>query len=138
MRVGHRQQACGLFHEPAVAGRGLTLGTVPVAAGVVSESLVTAAIASFQMSAQRGRTAQADIAQHLPLLVRESMAPALKELVLVSVKDIGHFEPMSVHAVLFPPWVRVMRMGRSSSGLAVACSLASETCRYREVVSRSR
>ena len=55
------------------------------------------------MSAQRGRTAPADIAQHLPLLVRESMAPALKELVLVSVKDIGHFEPMSVHAVLFPP-----------------------------------
>jgi hypothetical protein len=34
---------------------------------------------------------------------RRHMAPALKELVLVSVKDIGHFEPMSVHAVLFPP-----------------------------------
>jgi hypothetical protein len=130
MSVRHRQQACGLLHEPVVACRRLTLGTVPVAAGVVSESLVTAAIASFQMSAQRGRTAQADIAQHLPLLVRESMAPVLKELVLVSVKDIGHFEPMSVHAVLFPPRaMRMSRMGRSSSGLAVACSLASETCR---------
>jgi hypothetical protein len=55
------------------------------------------------MSAQRGRAAQADIAQHLPLLVRQSMAPALKELVLVSVKDIGHFKPMPVHALLFPP-----------------------------------
>jgi hypothetical protein len=55
------------------------------------------------MSAERSSSAQADIAQHLPLLVREGMAPALKELVLVSVKDIGHFEPMSVHAVLFPP-----------------------------------
>jgi hypothetical protein len=31
------------------------------------------------------------------------MAPALKELVLMSVEDIGHFEPMSSHAVLFPP-----------------------------------
>jgi hypothetical protein len=55
------------------------------------------------MSAQRGRAAQADIAQHLPLLVRESMAPALKELVLMSLEDIGHFEPISCHAVLFPP-----------------------------------
>jgi hypothetical protein len=55
------------------------------------------------MSAERSSSAQADIAQHLPLLVREGMAPVLKELVLVSVKDIGHFEPMSVHAVLFPP-----------------------------------
>src|SRR5277367_5325156 len=139
MRVGHRQQACGLFHEPAVAGRGLTLGTVPVAAGVVSDSLIAAAIAPFKVGAEGRRSASADIAQHLPLLVRESMAPALKELVLVSVEDIGHFEPMSGHAVLFPPCtVRMSRMGRSSSGLAVACSLASETCRYREVVSRSR
>jgi hypothetical protein len=55
------------------------------------------------MSAECRSSASADIAQHLPLLVRDSMAPALKELVLVSVKDIGHFEPMSVHAVLFPP-----------------------------------
>ena len=55
------------------------------------------------MGAQRRGAAQADIAQHLPLLVRDNMAPALKELVLVSVEDIGHFEPMSGHAVLFPP-----------------------------------
>ena len=49
------------------------------------------------MGAQCGRAAQADIAQHLPLLVRKSMAPALKELVFVSVEDIGHFEPMFPH-----------------------------------------
>ena len=55
------------------------------------------------MGAQCSRTAQADVAQNLPLLAGNSMAPALKELVLMSVKDIGHFEPMSPHAVLFPP-----------------------------------
>jgi hypothetical protein len=55
------------------------------------------------MNAQRGRAAQAEIAQHLPLLVRNSIAPALKELLLMCVEDVGHFEPMSVHAVLFPP-----------------------------------
>jgi hypothetical protein len=59
------------------------------------------------------------------------MAPALLELPLMSVKDIGHFEPMFSHAVLFPPCAVLMsRMGRSSSGLVVARSLASETCRY--------
>jgi hypothetical protein len=55
------------------------------------------------MCAERGCAAQADIAQHLPLLVRHSVTLALKELVLMRVKDIGHFEPMSVHAALFPP-----------------------------------
>ena len=82
------------------------------------------------MTAQCGCAAQADIAQHLPLLVRERMAPALKELILISTEDIGHFEPMPCHAVLLPPRaVRMSRMGRSSSGLAVACSRASGTCR---------
>ena len=74
-----------------------------VTARVVSDGLVVAAIASFKMGAQCSRTAQADVAQNLPLLAGNSMAPALKELVLMSVKDIGHFEPMSPHAVLFPP-----------------------------------
>jgi hypothetical protein len=55
------------------------------------------------MSAERRRSASADITQYLALLVRDYVAPALKELVLVSVKDIGHFQPMSCHAVLFPP-----------------------------------
>jgi hypothetical protein len=55
------------------------------------------------MSAECRRAAQADIAQHLPLLVRQYTAPALKELFLMSVEDIGHFEPMSYHAVLLPP-----------------------------------
>ena len=41
----------------------------PHKARVVCHSLITASIAAFQMSAQRGRAAQADIAQHLPLLV---------------------------------------------------------------------
>src|SRR5271168_4769972 len=103
---------------------------MPVAARIVSDSLIAAAIASFEMSAERSRSASTDIAQHLPLLVREDVGPALKELVLVSVKDIGHFEPMFSHVVLSPPRVLpVARMGKASSGLAVACSLASETCR---------
>jgi hypothetical protein len=60
------------------------------------------------MGAQCGRAAQADIAQHLPLLVRQCRTPVLKELMLMGMEDIGHFEPMPTHVVLFPPWaVRV-------------------------------
>jgi hypothetical protein len=55
------------------------------------------------MGAERSRSASADIAQRLPLLVRDHVAPALKELALMSMEDIGHFEPMSCHAVLLPP-----------------------------------
>jgi hypothetical protein len=55
------------------------------------------------MGAERSRSAPADITQHLPLLVRDHVAPALKELALMSMEDIGHFEPMSCHAVLLPP-----------------------------------
>jgi hypothetical protein len=46
--------------------------------------------------------ASADIAQYLPLLFGNHMAPALKELVLVGVEDIGYVQPMSTHAVLSP------------------------------------
>jgi hypothetical protein len=53
--------------------------------------------------AQRSGAAKTDITHNLPLLVRDGMTPALKELSLMSVKDIGHFEPMFRHAVLFPP-----------------------------------
>ena len=48
------------------------------------------------MCPRRGCAAQADIAQHLPLLVRQCVAPALEELLLKSTEDIGHFEPMPV------------------------------------------
>jgi hypothetical protein len=45
------------------------------------------------MTAERRCSASADVTQYLPLLVGDHVAPALKELVLVSVKDIGHFQP---------------------------------------------
>lgn len=79
------------------------MGQCPVAARVVRHSLIAASIAAFQVGAQCGGTAEADVVQHLPLLVRQCVAPALKELVLMSTEDIGYFEPMSGHAVLFPP-----------------------------------
>jgi hypothetical protein len=56
--------------------------------------------------------------------------PGLQELLLVSAKDLGYFEPMWSHLLLRSPFeVLISRIARSSSGLAVACSLRSDTCR---------
>jgi len=74
---------------------------MPIAAGVVSYGFIVAAIAPFQMSAQCGCTA--DITQNFALLARDDMAPALKKVLLMSAKDIGHFKPMFAHRVRWPP-----------------------------------
>jgi hypothetical protein len=85
---------------------------MPVAARVVSDSLIVAAIASFEVSAERGRSASADIAQCLALLVRNHMAPALKELVLVSVKD-------RVESVLPKGWANLNRQSGPNQPLTL-------------------
>ena len=56
------------------------------------------------------------------LLAGENRSPALEELFLVSVQDIGYFEPMWSHRLLPSTSEVVMsRIARSSSGLAVPC-----------------
>ncbi len=57
MRIHHRQQAGRLSGEPASASRGLTLGTVPVAAGEIGDVLIRTGIALLQVSAEGGGTA---------------------------------------------------------------------------------
>ena len=84
----------------------------------------------MQVSAEGGGTTKADVTQDLVLLAGENRSPAFEELLLVSVEDIGYFEPMWSHRLLPSPSEVVMsRIARSSSGLAVACSRCSETCR---------
>ena len=51
------------------------------------------------------------------LLAGDHRSPALQELLLVSVHDIGYFEPMWSHLLLpSPSEVVISRMDRSSSG----------------------
>src|SRR5271166_2084868 len=57
VRVRHRQQAGGLPAEPAIAGRGLALGAMPVAAREIADVLVGTGIAALQVSAEGGGTA---------------------------------------------------------------------------------
>ena len=57
MRIGHGQQAGRLSAEPAIAGRGLALGTMPVAAGEIADVLIRTGVAPLQVSAEGGGTA---------------------------------------------------------------------------------
>ena len=56
MRIGDRQQTGGLPAEPAIASRGLALGTMPVAAGEIADGLIGTGVALLQMSAEGGGT----------------------------------------------------------------------------------
>ena len=53
--TGNRLAAC--LAEPAIASRGLTLGTMPVAAGEIGDVLIRTGIALLQVSAEGGGTA---------------------------------------------------------------------------------
>jgi len=89
-----------------------------------------AAIAMFEMSAQSGGTAGADVAESFPLLGGDGVSPSFQKGLPILSEDIGHFEPLFGHRLLpSPSVVRTSRIGRLSSGLTVVRNLASETCR---------
>jgi hypothetical protein len=85
-------------------------------------------ITLFDVSAQSGRTAGADVAESFPLLWGQSVPPSSSKRLSVLKEDIGYFEPMFSHLLLpSPSVVRTSRIGRSSSGLTVVRNLRSET-----------
>ena len=65
MAVAHGQQLFRSLSEPAVASRGLTLGTVPVAAGVVCDRALRARVALLDVATQSSRATRADVRHKL-------------------------------------------------------------------------
>ena len=106
------------------------LEKTPHKAGVVGDRLVGATIALFEMPAQGGSAAGADVAESFALLWGDGVPPTFQKSLSILSEDIGHFEPMFSHLLRpSPSVVRTSRIGRSSSGLTVVRNLASETCR---------
>jgi len=62
-----------------------------VATREIGDLLMRTGAALLQMSAEGGGTTQADVTQSLALLAGNHWSPALEELFLVSVQDIGYF-----------------------------------------------
>src|SRR5216684_1395180 len=65
--------------KPEVAGVGLALGAVPVAAGAERDSLMAAAGTRIHMSAECGGAAAQDREEHLPVLPGEPLPAAFVE-----------------------------------------------------------
>ena len=87
-------------------------------------------IALFKITAESGGTAETDVTHGFALLGGEHVSPAGEKLILVSVQDIGYFEPISIHDRVLPfAWLGGWASVRVSSGLTVACRRRSETCR---------
>jgi hypothetical protein len=68
-----------------------------IPARVVSDDLLGAGIALFDMSAEGGGAACADVPECSKLLGRESVTPSLEEFLFVLTKDIGDFESLFAH-----------------------------------------
>jgi len=72
-----------------------------IAARIVSDDLAGATITLFNMAAEGSGTACADVAECPKLPGGENTTPLFEELLLVLAKDIGDFQPMSVHSCRF-------------------------------------
>jgi len=92
MEVGDRQQLGLAIGNPLRAGQTLALRTVPVAAGIVGDAKLAAAVALFDMTAQRCRAAGFDGA-HDPALAPTQMAGmGLTVSGTVAAEDIRHLQ----------------------------------------------
>ena len=97
MEVLDREQfRCPGLH-PLRRGGGLALGAVAVAARVISDLPMPAAVALLDVPAQRGGPAGRDVLQSAALLRRERVAIPVEEGIAMIPEDIGHFEPRSRH-----------------------------------------
>ena len=98
MEVADGQQFFAALRQPVVAGVGLALRTMPVAAGVVRDGRAVAAPGTtVQMSAERRRAAVLDGVQNPQMQPRQPGPVLLDEAVAVLPNDIGHLEGWPVH-----------------------------------------
>ena len=90
MEVGHRQQQGLLGCQPFGPGAALALGTMAIAAGVVTDPLRPARLADFDMAAERSRAALRNRSQHPRLLLRDVVGSA--ERLPVLPHDVRHLK----------------------------------------------
>src|SRR5277367_7173245 len=100
MIVADRQQFLLPLLKPLVARSGLTLRAVPVAAGVIRDSLVPAAYAGVAMAAEGSGAAARDSIEHLALRPGQGCAVPLAKAVACNSNDIGHLEGRPAHRFL--------------------------------------
>jgi len=83
--------------QPAVAGRGLTLGRVPISAAVVRDGAIPAAGTLIAVPAERGGAATLDGRQNLAVLGGQPGVAAFDEFLPRHADEIGHLQGWPVH-----------------------------------------
>ena len=97
MKIARTQEFFLPRGEPAFARLRLALGTVPVAARVITDGLMTASGTSIEMTAERRCAAVPDGAMSLELLKIETASIPIQEAISLRAEDVGHLHGGSRH-----------------------------------------
>src|SRR6202453_1881329 len=100
MHVRRREKFRATCSDPAFPGRGLTLGAVPVATGVIREGAMPATGALIEMTAQGGGTTAPNGLQHLYVLPAEPVAVSFQENSARAADGLGPLRGRQAHLVL--------------------------------------
>ena len=97
MDVARRQEFPAARLKPTVPGVGLTLGTVPIAAGIERDGATSAAGTLIEMTAERGGTATFNVRQDLEVPTGDPLPTLLGEPRSCPADEIGHFQRRPLH-----------------------------------------
>ena len=111
--------------DPALACLSLTLGTMPIPAGVKGEApVLTASQASVDMTAKSSRAAAHDGLHNLELLETHSVVMTIDEVIALRAKDIGHLHGGPAHSPFLGRRLGLLpsaEIGIASIGLLTDC-----------------
>jgi len=100
VKIGNRQKLGAVFCQPLGPGQGLTLVTVAIGAGIVTDPLVAAAVALVHVPAKNGRAADLDGAHDPPLCGAHGMAMSLSIGRAMNAKNVGNLQRRLAHRPL--------------------------------------
>ena len=116
MDVGGGQEFAAARLQPTVASGGLTLGTVPIPAGIVRDGTIPAAGTLIPMPAQGGGAAALDGRQHFEMLAGDPATTRFDELLSRHPDEIGHLQRRPTHLFVSGRLVFLPR-GRQRQGV---------------------
>jgi hypothetical protein len=117
MDVARREKLSSTCCDPAFPGRGLTLRTVPISAGVVGDGgTIPAAGALIEMTAECSGTTPRNGQQHFDVLSVDPLAISFDEGSSCAADEIGHLEGWPAHLFLrCRPVFQLQRVQRTRS-----------------------
>jgi hypothetical protein len=137
VEVRHGKEVSLARGEPFLGGGALALGTMPVAATVVGDDRVGAALAARHMAAERGRAAALDGAHHLHLFetdVTDVGATPRRSVVAEDIRDLqgrtGHGAVTPAAGLCGPSWASCAAATAGRAG-----SRCRRSCRSRRACS---